>query len=365
MNLRELKIEITNQCLLNCVHCSTGAASGLNSFLSQSVIKNLVDQACNLGCREIFFSGGEPLLHPDLDFFLEILASKGIQNKLYTTGIIKLAPPAPISLKELKILKAHGLSQLAFSLYSARPDVHDSITHVSDSFFATVTAIKNAIELDIITEIHFVAMRKLIEELPPLARFVDKLGITKISVLRFVPHGRGKESAPQLTPTTSDFRKLRKIVIALRQEKPNITFRLGSPFNFLLLGSPTPCTTGFDRMIIDADGFAYPCDALKQVKIANQNNNVLRDPILRILEKAPLFQMVRHATIPETCMPCPKVKECFGGCLAQRLLTVGDPSLQTDPGCLRQQSSKPSSHLNENVVSAKTLPRLEEAQWIS
>ncbi len=324
MVLREIKIEITNQCLLNCAHCSTAATSCLNSFLPRSAIENLIDQACNLGCREIFFSGGEPLLHPDIDFFIEILALKGIQNKLYTTGIIKLAPLAPISLEKLKVLKANGLSQLAFSLYSARPDVHDSVTHIPDSFFATVTAIKNAIELDIITEIHFVAMRKLIEELPPLTRFIDKLGITKISVLRFVPHGRGQESAPELTPTTSDFRELRKIIIALRQEKPNITFRLGSPFNFLLLGSPTPCTTGFDRMIIDADGFAYPCDALKQVKLANQHNNVLRYSLLRVLENAPLFQMVRHTIIPEPCTPCLKVKECFGGCLAQRLLTVGD-----------------------------------------
>ena len=365
MVLREIKIEITNQCLLNCAHCSTAATSCLNSFLPRSAIENLIDQACNLGCHEIFFSGGEPLLHPDLDFFLEILASKGIQNKLYTTGIIKLAPAAPISLKKLKVLKAHGLSQLAFSLYSARPEVHDSVTHIPDSFLATVTAIKNAIKLNIITEIHFVAMRKLIEELPPLTRFIDKLGITKISVLRFVPHGRGKESAPELTPTTSDFRELRKIIIALRQEKPNITFRLGSPFNFLLLGSPTPCTTGFDRMIIDAYGFAYPCDALKQVKLANQHNNVLGDPLLRVIENAPLFQMVRHSTIPESCIPCLKVKECFGGCLAQRLLTFADPSLQADPGCLRQQASKPSSHVIENVVSAENVPILEEARWIS
>lgn len=362
MNLRELKIEITNQCLLNCVHCSTGVTFGLNSFLSRSVIENLIDQACNLGCHEIFFSGGEPLLHPDLDFFLEILALKGIQNKLYTTGIIKLDPTAPISLKKLKVLKVHGLSQLAFSLYSARPDVHDSITNVPDSFFATVTAIRNAIKLDIITEIHFVAMRKIIEELPSLTRFVDKLGITKISVLRFVPHGRGKESASELTPTTSDFRELRKIIIALRQEKPNITFRLGSPFNFLLLGSPTPCTTGFDRMIIDTDGFAYPCDALKQVKLANQRNNDLKDTLLRVIENATLFKMVRHSTIPESCIPCPKVKECFGGCLAQRLLTVGDLSLQADPGCLRQQASKHSSNVIENVVSAGNLPKLEEHQ---
>ncbi|MBW1728460.1 MAG: SPASM domain-containing protein [Deltaproteobacteria bacterium] len=118
-------------------------------------------------------------------------------------------------------------------------------------------------------------------------------------------------------------------------------------------------------MIIDADGFAYPCDALKQVKLANQHNNVLRDPLLRVIENAPLFQMVRHSRIPETCIPCPKVKECFGGCLAQRLLTVGDPSLQADPGCLRQRASKSSSHVIENVVSAGNLPQLDEAQWIS
>lgn len=365
MNLRELKIEITNKCLLNCVHCSTGATCGLNSFLSRSVIEKLVDQAFNLGCREIFFSGGEPLLHPDLDFFLQVLASKGIHNKLYTTGITNLAPPTPISLEKLKSLKRHGLSQLAFSLYSAKPAIHDSITSIPGCFKATAEAIRNAIKLNIITEIHFVAMRQLIEELPALTSFVDKLGVKKISVLRFVPQGRGKDSAPELTPTNSDFIKLRKIIIALRHEKPNITIRLGSPFNFLLLGAPTACTTGFDRMIVDADGFAYPCDALKQVKLTNKNNNVLSYPLLRVIEDAPLFQMVRNATIPESCLSCPKVKECFGGCLAQRLLAFQDPSLQADPGCLRQKAGKPSSHVMDHVVSADNIPQLDEAQWIS
>jgi radical SAM protein with 4Fe4S-binding SPASM domain len=195
---------------------------------------------------------------------------------------------------------------------------------------------ERAIKLNITTEIHFVALRKLIEELPPLAGMAERLGVGKISILRFVPQGRGEQSASELAPGLADFRNLRDMILDLRSRKPDLTFRLGSPFNFLSLNSPTPCTTGTDRMLIDADGFAYPCDALKQVKTADNQNNVFEHSLSQILENAPLFQLVRNAPTPPDCQSCPDYGHCLGGCLAQRLLADKNLSTQPDPACLNQ-----------------------------
>jgi radical SAM protein with 4Fe4S-binding SPASM domain len=340
MHLRELKIEITNRCLLNCLHCSTCAHANLNSFLPLSTMEDLIFQAQELGCHRICFSGGEPLLHPDLLSLFERVSSGGGISRLYTTGIVDVAPPSEITSRKLTELKASGLSHLVFSLYSARPSVHDSITLVPGSFAATVRAMKKAIQLDITTEIHFVAVSKIIKELPLLADFAERMGVRKISILRFVPQGRGEQSASELVPGPDDLKNLRNIIRNLREQKFNLTFRLGSPFNFLLLNSPTPCTTGSDRMLIDADGFAYPCDALKQVKAADKNNNVLEHSLSQILENAPLFQLVRNAAIPQACQSCSDYKYCLGGCLAQRLLVGQDLSLQLDPACLNQDETQ-------------------------
>jgi len=340
MHLHELKIEITNRCLLNCIHCSTCAKADLNSFLPFSAIERLISQAQELGCRGIHFSGGEPLLHPELlSLFKRVSAGGGI-GKLYTTGIVDLTPPSPISLIRLSELKAYGLTHLAFSLYSAHDSIHDSITLVPGSFAATVKAIKYALQLGITTEIHFVVIRELIEGLPLLADFAENLGIQKVSLLRFVPQGRGEGLAPELAPEPEDLIHLRNIILDLRNRKCNSAFRLGSPFNCLRLGSPAPCTTGSDRMLIDADGFAYPCDALKQVKTVDKSNSALEYPLLQILRDAPLFQLVRNAAIPLACQTCSDYSYCLGGCLAQRLLAGKDLSIQLDPACLNHGETR-------------------------
>lgn len=355
MSLRELKIELTDQCLLNCVHCSTGAHLSLNSFLSRNSFKKIIDQALALGCRKVYFSGGEPFLHPDLNLFLKILSEKGVCNKIYTSGSNPNNPSNSFSNEIIKASNLYGLSHLVFSLYSARPSIHDSITNIKGSLDATVKSMKTAIKLNIETEVHFVALRGIINELKLLSDFVESLGVNKISILRFVPQGRGKVFEHGLTPTVNDFEALKKTIIKLRENKPNITFRLGSPFNFLLLGPPTPCTTGADRMIIDAEGLAYPCDALKQVKMANQKNCVYNRSLQQILDDAPLFQLVKNIKLPNSCKGCPELRVCEGGCLAQRLLTDEKTSVIPDPGCLRVSGGKSHVLTKPNRQQEKTL----------
>lgn len=340
MGLNELKIEITNKCLLKCVHCSTGAHSKLSSFISPQIFNDILSQATALGCKKIFLSGGEPLLHPNLDNFLELIKAKGLSSKAYSTGITHLSPPSAISKEGLKQLQKVGLSQLVFSMYSAKPNKHDSITKTPGSFSATLNAIQNALEVGLKAEIHFVATKLNINELPKLALLANKIGITKISVLRFVPQGRGKLSEQILTPTTNDYLKLKETVNSLKKKLPKIIFRLGSPFNFLMLGRPTPCTTGDDRMIIDVDGFAYPCDALKQVNLGkDSSSNVFNNSLRQVINEGSLFKLVRGDTTPIDCKNCVSLDICQSGCLAQRLLKGQNLSEIIDPGCMKTSSN--------------------------
>ena len=336
MGLRELKIEITDKCLLKCTHCSTGALESHTSFLPKSTFKNIVDQAHELGCQKVFLSGGEPLLHPEINDFLKILQAKRIDSKVYSCGFTQLSPPSPIATEALKRLKTKGLRHFVFSLYSATAQKHDSITNIQGSFEATKQALENAISQSITTEIHFVATKKNIGELADLTRLSVKMGVHKISILRFVPQGRGKLSKQKLTPSIAEYKKLRSTIISLKKETSELSFRLGSPFNFLLIDAPTPCTTGSDKMIIDVDGFAYPCDALKQVNWGNgSSNNAFEYSLSQVMKDAPLFQLVKKETTPKTCKKCPNLKKCQGGCLAQRLLKGGDLSETVDPSCLK------------------------------
>ena len=64
MKLNELKIEITDKCLLNCVHCSTNARKTHATFLPLYYMFDAIRQAAEMGCSSVQLSGGEPFLDP-------------------------------------------------------------------------------------------------------------------------------------------------------------------------------------------------------------------------------------------------------------------------------------------------------------
>ena len=333
MSLNEIKIEITDKCLLKCKHCSTDAKIHNKSFHSIETIKKLAHQAIKLNCKNIFLSGGEPFLHPGIEEILRLLNSLDVNTRVYTSGIISIRPTSGIPKKTLQNFKYSGLNHLVFSLYSSAPSVHDRITNLPNSHSETIKAIKYSLDLGIKTEIHFVALSELINELPALVEYLNELGIEKISVLRFVPQGRGQIIKNDLEPSRIDYIRLRDIINEVRLKNPNMNLRLGSPFNFLCVRPLVSCTTGKDRMIIDPSGFAYPCDALKRVKTDNTANNIFNHSISEIFEKGSLFKLVNQAQVPEQCKNCENLNECMGGCLAQRIL-YGPDYFKPDPHCI-------------------------------
>jgi len=334
MSLDEIKIEITDKCLLKCKHCSTDAKILNKSFHSIEVIKKIANQAIQLKCKNIFISGGEPFLHPGIDEIIRSLTALNVNTRIYTSGIISNRPSSGIPKETLQNLKNSGLNHLVFSLYSSTPSVHDQITNLPNSHAETIKTIKNSIAIGIKTEIHFVALRALIDELPALFEYLMELGIDKLSVLRFVPQGRGQMGKSDLEPSRLDYIRLRDIINELRAKQSNMTIRLGSPFNFLCVRPLVPCTTGKDRMIIDPAGFAYPCDALKKIQNNGTENSIFHKSLSEIINKSSLFSLVSHAKLPERCIGCEKANNCMGGCLAQRMLRGSDYQTLSDPHCI-------------------------------
>lgn len=335
MSLNEIKIEITDKCLQKCKHCSTDANKLNKSFHSIEIIKKLANQAIDLKCKNIFISGGEPFLHPDIEEIIQLLVTLGVNTRIYTSGIISSKPTSGVSKETLQNLKKSGLNHLIFSLYSSNPSIHDRITNLPNSHSETIKTITNSIELGIKTEIHFVALRELINGLPALFEYLKGLGVSKLSILRFVPQGRGQLGKSDLEPSRIDYIKLRDILNEIQSKESNMKIRLGSPFNFLCVRPLVPCTTGKDRMIIDPAGFAYPCDALKRVKIDNTANSIYSHSIGEIMTKNSLFKLVNQTEVPEQCTNCEKLNDCMGGCMAQRMLT-GTDLLKPDPQCIHQ-----------------------------
>jgi radical SAM protein with 4Fe4S-binding SPASM domain len=338
MTLRELKLELVQQCTLACVHCSTDSHRRKTSGLPEETVFRLLREAAALGVEKIAFSGGEPLLVPYLARAIETTSQLGIHSSLYTCGVADF-DLNPLGTERARELAKSGLGRYIFSVYSDRPEVHNSITRY-ETLTTTLSALQNAVATGVPTEIHFVAMRRNFRDLPSLVGMAAGLGVGRLSVLRFVPHGRGSEISQREDLTSDEMLELKDLIVATREMSPGVSVRAGSPYNILGVGH-APCDAALSVMSVNHRGEIFPCDAFKNIQYHdNQFGSILNRPLKDVWERSAFLNRVREelaAGPMQTCGSCSEFSGCKSGCLAQKVIRDGWESAQdTDPSCLVQ-----------------------------
>lgn len=227
-DLEEIKIELTKNCSLSCIHCSSNASSGNPLQLTREVVLSLLSQSSELEVKSIVFSGGEPLLWPWIADAVRTCSVLGLRSSIYSTGINLIDDGA----KEIVALADLGLSRAIFSLHSPFKPQHEEITRKLGSFDETVAVMKELGENGVAREIHFVPLQINYQQLAELLELAEGLRISKISILRFVPQGRGvilKNSREMLTQKeTVELRKLilncKRLITLTFVWAPHITY---------------------------------------------------------------------------------------------------------------------------------------------
>ena len=76
---------VSKRCNLKCVHCYTNSDCNLApDELTTAEGKALIDDLAQFGIPALLFSGGEPLMRPDLFELAEYAVSKGLRPVLST-----------------------------------------------------------------------------------------------------------------------------------------------------------------------------------------------------------------------------------------------------------------------------------------
>jgi MoaA/NifB/PqqE/SkfB family radical SAM enzyme len=120
LGLRLVGIDLTECCQCRCVHCYDAKAHSKRASLSAGEVRSILDQAAAMHATEISFSGGEPLLHPDLVSLVSYAHQKGLSTKVNTNGI-------GLSAALIRALRAAGLNWCAVSIDSVAADEHDAL----------------------------------------------------------------------------------------------------------------------------------------------------------------------------------------------------------------------------------------------
>ena len=160
---------ITERCNGRCAFCEIWRGPAGPPARLADVAANL-REAARLGVRFVDFTGGEPLLHPELPQMLRLAKSEKLRTTLTTNGL--LYPQRSAELAGL-------VDFLHFSLDAATAEAHDQLRGIS-VFAEVMKSIDRARQLGEKPDILFTALPENLHHLSALAEFSRRTGLMLI-----------------------------------------------------------------------------------------------------------------------------------------------------------------------------------------
>lgn len=348
--LSEISIEITLQCLQNCVHCSSGASIYARESLSKEEIIKVAQDFKLLGGNKIELSGGEPLLHKDIGYILQTLKQMGLKINVFTCGSLsKESNYKDTMSKMVNLLKVNQVDKVVFSLHGSNARTHDDIVKSTGSFSHAIEFIRELVKEKVPVGIHFVPMSLNFEEFADLVDFALQLGIQDVSVLRFVPQGRGEKNSQSLMLNKMEVAGLVEL-LSEEEKRTDINVRVGSHLDFTFLldgGAPKDCVAGVSKCLIEANGEIIPCAVFKGMTDKNKESyvagNIKKDSLVDVWRKSEIFERFRKfdaKSLVGDCSICQHLPKCKGRCPAQRIYDHGDFYTGPDDYCPKEIYAK-------------------------
>lgn len=136
---KKLYIEITNVCNLACDFCPQTQRKP--EFMKIEVFDKILDQIKPYTDYIYFHVKGEPLLHPEIDKFLDLSHEKGFKVNITTNGTL-------IAKAKEKIINKPGLRQMNFSLHSFDAnDKYDNKGEYLNDIFSFVKETRDNVDI--------------------------------------------------------------------------------------------------------------------------------------------------------------------------------------------------------------------------
>lgn len=351
--------ETTRSCALACAHCRADADLRRDPLeLGTAEGFALIDQVADMGTPILIFSGGDPLMRPDLERLIRRAKSRGLR-----AGAIPAATPL-LTRERLDALREAGLDQVAFSLDGATARSHDLFRRAPGAFARVLDAAGWARELGLPLQINSCFGAWNWAEFDAVAELVRGLGVAFWEVFFLVPVGRGAQLGG-LTP--EQFEEAFERLWKLSREAPFVV-KLTEAQHFRrfvrrreasrgrgaaarvesALARPASVRAGLrlpPRAVNAADGFVFidhhggicPSGFFPEVR-----GRVQEGTLARVYRHDPLFTDLReHARLGGKCGVC-EYREACGGSRSRAKAMTGD-AWAADPACAYMPPGWPAS----------------------
>ncbi|MZP28848.1 putative heme d1 biosynthesis radical SAM protein NirJ2 [Heliobacterium undosum] len=317
----------TNQCNMFCDHCYRDAGAKADQELNTQEGKQLLDEIAKAGFKIMIFSGGEPLMRPDIVELVAYATSKGLRSVFGTNGTL-------ITRELARDLKKAGAMGMGISLDSLDKQKHDEFRRYPGAWDEAVRGMENCREEGLGFQIHTTVMDWNRHEVNALTDFAVEIGAVGHHTFFLVPTGRAvsieEESlkAEQYEEILTEIMEKQKTVdIELKPTCAPQFMRIAKEMG-MDMRYARGCLAGTHYCIISPVGVVQPCAYLNI-----SAGNVREMPFSEIWKTAPIFEELRTLKYEGGCGSC-KYRYSCGGCRARAYYYHNGNFMAEEPWCL-------------------------------
>lgn len=305
---REIVIEVTTRCNLNCRTCTLDKSKSLNVTLKTA--KGIMDDCKALGIKAVRFTGGEPILNRDIGKMLK-LAKENNFYVLFNTNATAITSSA------LKLLEKN-VDNVLISLQGFNQKTDRILTGSNVDFnrkIANIIRLKARIP---ITRVGTVISKTLITNLDKYYRLLKRIGIDNWELYRPMVKSKTKE----FEISKKDLIKVMRFLFVLKNKGMKV--KIANPLPFCITKDINLALTtllgagaddGHSRIVWDARGYFKPSyfidkDLGRAIKESWEN---------------PFLEKIKSLDyLPLKCKKCNHLKWCKGSSRVIAKLVTGD-----------------------------------------
>ena len=338
-SLRLIAWEVTRSCNLACKHCRAEAhTEPYPGEFSTEEAKALIDTFPETGSPIIIFTGGEPLMRPDIFDLVLYARSKGLRSVMAPNGTL-------ITREIARKMKKTGIPRCSISIDGPESASHDAFRGVPGAFAAAMRGIEYLKAEGIEFQLNTTVTKSNLHNFKDIFMLADQLGAVAWHIFLLVPMGRAAGLVGEII-SAGEYEDVLNWFYDFRKTTPMHLKATCAPHYYRIMRqrageeglAVTPETFGMDAMTrgcLGGTGFCFishrgqvqPCGYLEL-----DCGNVRNTPFPEIWRSSKHFLEFRNpADYEGKCGVCEYHKVC-GGCRARAHSLTGN-YLSEEPLC--------------------------------
>jgi PqqA peptide cyclase len=321
-----LLAEVTYKCPLHCVFCYNPVDyTQYGPELSTEEWLRVLREGREIGCTQLGFSGGEPLMRDDLEIMVAEARKLGYYSNLITSGV-------GLTEKRIAAFKQGGLDHIQLSFQDSTREINDFIS--STKTFELKSKVAKLIKQhDYPMVLNVVLHRMNIDHIQQILEMAEAMGAEYLELANTQYYAWALVNRDQLLPSREQLERAERITNEFRA-------RIGDRMKIYFVvpdyyaTRPKACMNGWGSVFvtIQSDGTVLPCHEARM--LPGMTFPSVREHDLRwIWYDSPGFNHFRgDEWMKEPCRTCPEKTKDFGGCRCQAYMLTGDAA-NADPVC--------------------------------